>query len=178
MGTWAVIASGQSLTSAQVEAVRKFRARGVMHGMIAVSNVGIDLAPDADVLASHDSRWWRAHPAAFKFSGRKFCRHPVEGTEHFIPPIMGGCNSGLFAMEIAARVLGARKIILLGLDMGGTHYFGRYTDVNLTNTTPAKFRKHIRQFKTWVHREIDVVNCTPGTELLQFRLSSLEKELS
>lgn len=42
---WAILASGQSLKPEHVEQVRQARSDGRIKGVIAVSNVGLDLAP-------------------------------------------------------------------------------------------------------------------------------------
>lgn len=174
MGTWAVIASGPSLTGEQVEYIRQARSDGRIDGFIAVSNVALDFAPDADAIVSHDSKWWRVNSKAFDLKMRKFCRMVLSGTEHFIPRIKNGCNSGLMAMEVAHKIYGADRIIILGFDMGGTHYFGAHPD-SLKNTTPLRFKEHIAQFITW--RGCPVINCTPNSNLKAFPLIPLKDVL-
>lgn len=49
-------------------------------------------------------------------------------------------NSGVFAIRVA-RYLGARKIILLGFDGHGSHYFGEHPSP-LKNTTEARRKVH------------------------------------
>jgi hypothetical protein len=85
-----------------------------------------------------------------------------------------GCNSGLQGMRVAQDILGASKIVLLGFDMHGTHYFGPHPRP-LANTAPARFKAHIAQFRTWTGCE--VVNCTPGSELKQFPMADLNEVL-
>lgn len=136
--TWVVLASGQSLNQDQIEFVRNARKYGKIKGFIAVSNVGIDLAPDADALVSHDAKWWVANPKAKLFSGRKFSRMIVGGIETFMPFIRSGCNSGLMAMDVAKTIFKADRIIILGFDMHGTHYFGPHSK-GLKNTTDKRF---------------------------------------
>lgn len=170
METWVIIASGESLTEADVERVRMGKVAGVVQGVIAVSNVGIDKAPWADALVSHDAKWWGAYGKAFQFAGRKFCRTQLRGTEQFLPSVLTGCNSGLMAMEVAYRVFGAERIVLLGFDMHGSHYFGKHPD-GLVNTTDAKWRRHISQFDGW--RGCPVVNCTQGSALNCFPKAEL-----
>lgn len=165
LDTWAVVATGQSLKKEDVDYLRGRCC------VAAVSNA-FELAPWADALISHDGKWWQAYPEALKFTGRKFCRNMVDGTEQFIPPI-SGCNSGLMAMCVA-KMLGAKRIILVGIDMHGTHYFGRHhrtykmgkVEVELNNTTANRFKRHLLQFK--VFQGPEVVNCNPESALQQF----------
>lgn len=168
---WAVIASGQSLTLCQVVKCLQARDAGILTGIIAVSNVGIDLCPQADALVSHDGNWWARKPDAMKFKGRKFCRNARAGVQVFIPASTKGCNSGLMAMEVAYQVFKAKKLLLLGFDMHGTHYFGAHPK-GLKNTAEAGFNRHIGQFKAW--KGCPVINCTPDSALKQFPFQSLK----
>lgn len=167
---WAVLASGQSLTEEQVCICRKARSEGRIGGIIAVSNVGLDLMPDADAIVSHDRKWWDANPEAINLSPIKYCRTHKNGTKTFIPFIRTGCNSGLMAMDVAYRIYNADLILLLGLDMHGTHYFGPHQN-GLKNTTNKRFQEHIRQFDFW--NGCDVINCTPDSSLRKFPFRTL-----
>lgn len=169
MQTWVVIASGQSLNISDCEYIRLAKVSGAIHGVVAVSNVGIDFAPWADALVSSDDAWWKAHKQAFSFIGRKFCRHELVGTEQYITSI-NGCNSGLMAMFIAKDVFKAERIILLGFDMKGTHYFGPHPK-ELKNTTEKRFKDHIGQFR--IFPKISVINCTPDSDLSMFPKAKL-----
>lgn len=73
-----------------------------------------------------------------------------------------------------ARKLGAKKLILLGFDMHGTHFFGKHPEP-LKNATEKIFKTHIGQFNGF--SGCDVVNCTQGSALQRFRFSTLEEEL-
>jgi hypothetical protein len=142
--------------------------------VVAVSDA-YKLAPWADALVSHDSVWWDAHPDALSFQGRKFCSRKVPGTEHL--PRDGSypsdCNSGLQGMRVA-QSMGASRILLLGFDMRGTHFFGRHPQP-LRNTTPKRFRTHIAQFKRW--HGCEVINCTPNSALTKFRFMDIQDAL-
>lgn len=166
----AVLASGQSLTDEQVEYVRKAREYGRLNYVLAVSNVGLDKAPWADALVSHDSKWWHSNKSSFEFRGIKFSRMGLAGTQKFIPEHKSGCNSGYMAMQIARDIYKAHQIILLGFDMHGTHYFGEHTS-GLKNTSESDFKRHIMQFDSWTGAE--VINCTPDSALTQFERKSL-----
>jgi len=75
-----------------------------------------------------------------------------------------------------ARAMGASRILLLGFDMHGTHYFGRHVSP-LHNTSAGGFKRHIGQFQLW-RGGCDVVNCTPGSALTQFAFGRLEDFVS
>lgn len=175
MPAFVIIASGQSVTKEQIDSVRK---SGIP--FIAVSNVGIDLAPDAEALVSFDTDWWVAYPEAMTFKGDKFSRFGGYGRKEFRLPFTGGCNSGLFAMFIARDVYKATRLILLGFDMHGTHYFGAHerkksTGRVLTNTDKQKFNLHKSQFRRFSGCE--VVNCTPLSALEIFPKRPLDDML-
>jgi hypothetical protein len=141
---------------------------------IAVSDA-FKIAPWASALVSNDRAWWENNKPAYKFAGRKFAAASFSGVECLRRDGIynGGINSGLQAMR-AAQLLGATKIILLGFDMRGGHYFGPHPHP-LKNTTAKRFLKHIEQFKKW--RGCPVMNCTPGSALKQFPMSTIEREL-
>lgn len=171
MSTFAILATGQSLTQEDVEYVRgKCR-------VIAVSNA-YTLAPWADALVSNDARWWKAHPEAFEFAGRRFC---YEWVDRRVERIKGrhnfryGINSGLRGALIANDLFRATRILLLGFDMHGTHYFGPHTHAKLKNTDANRFAIHIKQFDHWDGCE--VTNCTPNSALQKFPIKDLREVL-
>lgn len=172
--TWVVIASGHSLTKEQVELVKAARDSGRIKGVIAVSNVGLDKAPWADALVSHDSKWWHSNLEAFAFKGRKFCRMMVGRLEQYIPSPPQACNSGYMAMQVARDVFKAQRVLLLGFDMHGTHYFGNHP-AGLKNPTPQKFAMYLRQFEGW--QGPAVLNCTPDSALKLFPFVKIENAL-
>ncbi|WP_202844798.1 hypothetical protein [Luteimonas saliphila] len=134
------------------------------------------LAPWADVLVANDHAWWRKHPEAHQFSGRKFSANEIKGVERAKPCTFGSRgNSGVLALDVV-RNLGAKRVILLGLDMHGTHFFGPYKN-GCTNTTEAKRRIHVAQFKQWRRRNpgIEVTNCTEGSALTCFPMARLDE---
>lgn len=170
MTTCVVLATGESLSLEQVEHARSAHAERRCKS-VAVSNA-YQLAPWADAMVANDMRWWRQHPDALKFAGRRFCGADYGGTERLMPQPMFpvGCNSGLQAMRVAL-MLDARRIILLGLDMKGTHYFGKHP-ASLKNSTPADFQRMLQQFHRW-KSQADVINCSPGSALTCFKTASL-----
>lgn len=171
MSNFAVIASGQSLTKEYCLKIKSARELGIIQGVIAVSNVGIDHAPWADVLVSHDTSWWRSYSEANAFKGWKYSCHGDRDIRSYKPPVVG-CNSGLMAMFIARDEFKAKKILLIGFDMHGTHYFGKHERDKLVNTDQRRFNAHISQFKMF--HGCDVVNCTPNSALDLFTKSPLD----
>ena len=144
-------------------------------GVIAVSDA-FRLAPWADALVSNDARWWRANPDAHQFAGRKFSYEWVRGVEPIKAkhPYRIGINSGLRAMCVAQEYFGATKLLLLGFDMHGTHYFGRHGRL-LPNTDERKFQRFIKEFDKWSGCE--VLNCTPGSALNLFPVADIHEIL-
>jgi hypothetical protein len=157
--TFAVLATGPSMS----ETV----ARSVMLrcNVVAVSDA-YRLAPWADALASQDVAWWRANPDALEFTGRKFCgASEIKGVER-VPGISSGSNSGLLALHVAVK-LGATRILMLGFDMQGSHYFGPHQKP-LKNTTADRYRVFKEQFARFQPRGVKILNCTPGSALAAY----------
>jgi hypothetical protein len=143
---------------------------------VAVSDA-YTLAPWADALVSNDAMWWKVHAAAVDtFPGRKFagCRVPeIEALP--VSPVFGlGSNSGLQGMRVAV-LLGATRILLLGFDMRGDHFFGKHP-APLRNTTTIRYQILRKQFDRW--RGCPVINCTPGSALKQFPFMTFEEAMA
>jgi hypothetical protein len=68
------------------------------------------------------------------------------------------------------------KILLLGADMKGTHFFGPHTKSGLRNSSPVQFKMMKNQFAAMKH--LPVVNCSPDSELECFRKGDLRVELA
>lgn len=170
MTTCVVLATGESLSPEQVAHVQKAHAEGRCKA-VAVSNA-YQLAPWAEAMVSNDMKWWKQHPQALHFVGRKFCGADYKGTERLSPVVMfpTGTNSGLQAMRVSL-MLGATRILLLGLDMKGTHYFGKHPQ-ELRNSTPGDFQRMLSQFRRW-QSATEVINCSPGSALNCFKMARL-----
>lgn len=159
MTTWAVLATGPSMSQSVADAVRgKCR-------VVAVSDA-YKLAPWADILVSTDEAWWNAHPEAQGFAGARYTgaplHRPIRGVER-LPTATTGTNSGLLGCH-AAYAMGATRLLLCGFDMRGDHFFGRHP-APLKNTTPDRFVALRKQFSFWAPRGLEIVNCTPGSAL-------------
>ncbi len=133
--TAVILCTGESAGRVDLDAVRRWPRIAVNDGYI--------LDPTADALYACDPRWWEWHgPAVDKsFPGRKFCsaapvaaRWKAElltierkpGLSRTPGTIYTGGevgNSGAQAINLA-YLLGARRIVLVGMDMRGKHFFG------------------------------------------------------
>jgi hypothetical protein len=170
--TWAVVASGESVTAAVAARVRHLPC-------VAVSD-GFKLAPWARALVSSDSPWWRKTEGALKFAGDKWSMSGFEGTSRIIPH---GCigthtNSGLVGVDRAVTYYGAKRVLLLGIDMVGTHFFGPHK--SLTNTTPERFEFFMAQFAAYAEEMrpgVEIINCSPISALEVFPKRALEDVL-
>jgi hypothetical protein len=164
---FAVLATGQSLTQDQADAVNG-RCR-----VVAVSNA-YKFAPWADALASCDASWWKNNPEAMEFAGRKFTTAPdwqgLSGLER-VPGVSSGTNSGLLGLMVAVK-LGATRILLLGYDMQGTHFFGAHP-APLRNPNAARFEVFQKQFSGYKPRGVEIINCTPGSALRTYPMGDL-----
>lgn len=169
MTTWSVLATGTSLTPAVVAAVRG-RCKAAV-----VSNAYL-LMPDADILVSADAAWWAEHPAALEFPGPKFGAMPewlvVPGVQRIES---NGTNSALLAC-MAAVQLGATRILLIGLDLKGSHFFGDHP-APLFNPTEQQFERFRRQFERYRPSDVEILNCTPGSTLACYPMANLEDAL-
>lgn len=149
--------------------------------VIAVSDC-YKLAPWADALVSQDRPWWMHHKEAQKFAGRKFTGShwdSVEGVERvaFEGVIASGTNSALLACHVAVKIFEAKELILLGVDMQGSHFFGPHPEP-LKNTLPRRFEEMKKQFARWPHKGVQVWNATPGSALTCFPMRSLDECLA
>jgi hypothetical protein len=183
-----LIASGPSLTKEDVEAV-KGKARAV-----AINN-SHELAHWADLLYACDLRWWQRYKP--EFSGMKYCPHEGACKEFGLTYVRGvhrpgisvtpdkihyGSNSGFQAMNLAVH-LGAKRILLLGYDMGFSdgrrHWHEDHKGIG--NPDKNSFRRWLLAFqeaKPQLEKlGIEVVNCSRKTALTVFRQSTIEREL-
>lgn len=165
--TFCVLCTGPSLTQAVVDAVRGMR-------VIAVNNA-YEMSPWAEALAANDMAWWKHNPQAKEFAGRKFSTNILSGVERVISSnVLTESCSGVLGLEVA-KILGATRVLLLGVDFHGSHYFGEYTN-GLKNTTDQRRKVHARQFEAWgkANKGIEVFNCTEGSALKCFPMARLE----
>jgi hypothetical protein len=197
-GTVVCIASGPSLTTEDCEYVRGKAT------VIAV-NDAVRLAPWADVLYSSDRVWWTKNKKRVKdFAGLrvKVATKPWVKTDVRKYPFNDGGililknygdhglelqsdgirniqNSGSAAINVAVH-LGAKRILLLGYDMGVSKGRAHFYD-----TKPVAIRSPYIWFrqltKTMVKplkaAGIDVINCSRETALEHFPRQPLREAL-
>lgn len=166
MTTWAVLASGPSMSQGLVNSLR-----GRCH-VAAVSNTW-QLAPWADAVVSADAAWWAENPEALMHAGAKYGAMPawlaIPGVER-IPA--NGVNSALLAVKVAVHK-GARRVLLYGLDLKGAHYFGDHP-APLFNPGEREFERFRRQFERYhVPGDVEIFNCTPGSTLTCYPFADL-----
>jgi hypothetical protein len=171
--TWAVIATGASLLPAP-----ELVARKVAHlPTVAVSDA-FRIAPWAKALIACDGKWWRANFDALRFPGEKWCANGVQMVPRYPQRRCIGTttNSGLLGIDCAIR-LGADRVLVLGVDMKGTHYFGPHR--TLPNTTPKRFAELIEQFENYARQcSAEVINCNRDSALDVFPKMTLDEALA
>lgn len=166
--TWAILATGPSMSRALADSVRSVKT-------IAVSDA-FRLAPWADALVSADRKWWTANPDARQFAGQKYmAMRDLDDQVERVNTSINGINSGLLALHVAVK-LGAKRILLLGFDMHGGHFFGPHAEP-LSNTTEKRFEVFKRQFAAYRPAGVEILNCTPGSSLNCYPMANLEDVL-
>lgn len=167
MNCWIVLAPGPS-ASAEL-------AARIQHLPVVAVGCAFELAPWAQIIAASDAAWWRSYPVAMASKAAKFTMGTKRDVEQVRIDALGAVvNSGVLGLECAARA-GAKRILLLGADMHGTHFFGAYTN-GLRNTAPHQRMQHMKQYETWgkLNRGVQVLNCTPGSALNCFPKADLD----
>lgn len=135
--------------------------------VVAVSDAW-HLAPWADALVATDEAWWKAHPDALRFAGKRFGLMPsfrlVAGVER-LTIATTDTNSGLFGLMVAVH-LGATRVLLCGVDLNrpGNHFFGRHP-APLKPTSVHRMEDFKRQFSHYKPRGIEIINCSPSSAL-------------
>jgi hypothetical protein len=198
MSVWFLLASGPSLTQADVDAVRG-------HGTVVAINCTIANAPWADILYACDAKWWRHYsrseeygPVLRMFKGERCClKTPgidtpegVNALPYEDAPGLGrsliraGGNSGYQAINFA-YLRGARTIVLLGYDMqatgGRNHHhpdhpqrLGNF-DARMAANCAPKFSQLADDLRS---EGVRVINCTRSTALRCFERMPLEHALA
>jgi hypothetical protein len=193
-GTVLVLGSGPSLTKSDVD-----YAAARVDAVIAV-NDAYKLIPNATALYAADAHWWGWHQGAAAhtsargmhypaFTGRfKYClkqtpysdvlilkKGPETGLSLDPAAVALGRNSVYQAVNVGIH-FGGTRILLLGVDMQGEHFFGRHPN----NTLPP-FATCIQRFETMVKplklAGVEVINCTRKTALKVFPCVQLEDAL-
>ena len=194
-----VIASGPSLSDAQLARVHAARWPDAHCHVITVNNTcarvpWADCTYFGDYLALREyvpklrppagdvhGEWWTQDKAGAERWGLQLVasgNRPGLGTER----VHLNGNSGAQAINLAT-LFGARRVLLLGFDMkfgpgGQKHWFGNHP-APLVQT--CLFDEWIHKFeaiaKDAIAMGVEIVNCTPGSALPWFRMSTIEEEL-
>lgn len=208
--TVVILASGPSLTADQCAAVKAWR-EVLSQGMrrVIVINTTFRMAPWADVLYACDAPWWKAadqesarlgfknywEEATARFNGELWTQDEVAKRDFGVNRIESqrnaglgkrpgvihqGGNGGFQAINLAYQA-GAKRLILLGFDMHGTHWHGKYTN-GLPNTPAHLFGTWIKNFEALARdlkaEGLEVLNSTPGSALQCFDTADLEATLA
>lgn len=188
--TAVVLASGPSLTTSQVDVVRAAGARAI------TTNTTWKLAPWADVHYACDLLWHKINLPAMPPENRRKCwtqdrasaeRWQLNWIRQAARPGLGtkdlhvNGNSAFGAINLA-YLFGARRILLLGCDMrevgGKKHWHPDHPKPCVQNMP----------FKEWLFKSValardlkaagcEVINCTPGSAITVWPMSTIEKEL-
>lgn len=188
---WIVAATGESLTPAIAE-----QCRG--HNVIAV-NDAYRLMPFAQVLYASDAEWWRLHKGCPGFAGEKWSTYgeTVQPEQHFGLNLIRGCkgygrgfsfhpniihwcgNSGFQAINLAL-LRGATRVIMVGFDMQGSHFFGEHPPMPRRTAIKRSYPhwiKHFEKAAELLPPHIRIINATEGSALKCFPMMSLAEAL-
>jgi len=183
--TIAILGSGPSLCREDVAVLVAARVR-----ILAINNAH-EIAPEADVLFAADRQWWDWNLGVPSFNGLKYTlerpgRHVWprvqqlkkgrHGALHREPDTLGtGYTSGFSAINLAVH-LGAARIVLLGYDMHGRHFFGEHP-----NHTVPPFAMAIPMFDRLIaplaDLGIEILNASPRTAITAFPRATLAEAL-
>jgi hypothetical protein len=197
--TAVILAGGPSLTADQVMHVWACSHDDDPTTKVIAVNRCYTLAPWADVFYAGDYMFWKKHidrMKKVKGTHTQFWTQDRAAHEHFhlnyvkgvnreglgIGLLHTGGNSGAQAINLAFH-WGCRRILLLGMDMkegpkGEKHWHGDHEKDLVQKQTFAewihRFEKIAADLKA---RGCEVVNCSPGSALPWFRMSTIEEEL-
>lgn len=192
--TVVIVASGPSAPSVPLE-LAKGKARFMS------INTSWKLAPWSDVLFACDWAWWAHANGCPEFTGMKMtvdrkaaekfrdvhlvnCRKPDDRLVlEPIGTVGWGGNSGFHTLNIAVQA-GARKVILVGMDMTlakGVHWHGKHPG-NMNNPKPGNVERW-RRAVDGAARVIEplgirVINCSPISALQKYPKMTFEEALA
>lgn len=166
-----ILAPGESMSQELADSLRG-------EPCVVVNNV-YQLAPSAMALCAQDHAWWREHPDAKQFAGRKFSANKIDGVEQvFSDYVQRASSSGVLALEVARRlclILGIRDINLHGFNNKGSHYHGPHPEP-LQNTSAERFAFFESQLaalgKEMKKAGFRIINRTPDTALTCFEIAA------
>jgi hypothetical protein len=182
------VASGPSLTPEDVNYCRG-------KAEVIVVNDNWRLAPWADYLYATDYQWWKHYlpEVREKFSGKLLTVDEAAHDRLGVPWVRGkdepglskrrdilhtGDNSGYAAINFAYH-LGAERIVLLGYDMQGTHWFGDHPPEFCTlNDFPDYLSNFPKLAEDLLCEGVRVINATRSTALECFPRMTIEEALA
>lgn len=190
-----VVAGGPSVDVKQIRLLGIARSRDLIRA-IAI-NDAVYLCWWADIAYACDRRWWAWHGSLPRFVGQRLTLFANDDgvidfdqvgfltkgkLEPFDPDpaaLTTGSNSGYQAVHLAAH-LGASRIVLVGFDMHGDHWFGHHPA--LVRGSDSPFETFKKKFAGLAHAlsgmGVEVVNATPGSALTCFPCVDLTTEIS
>lgn len=162
------IASGPSLTDDQCLEVKRSG-----HPTIAVNNSWM-MAGFARILYAGDLAWWDMYHGYCSFTGERWTNSPRAADKYGLKlhKVYGAHSSGQRAIELAIQQ-GAKRVILIGYDChvnGGAHW---HPDHAGKNPDAARCAKWLQQYRSLQTKGAEIINCTPGSALTQFRRGDL-----
>lgn len=184
--TVVILAGGASLTREDVDFCRG-KAR------VVAINDAYRLAPWADLIYACDARWWDVHfERVAGLEGMKVTHSAEAAARYRLSLIIGraapglsfnpsfvhlGNNGGYQALNIVT-LMGATRILGLGYDMKGRHWFGDHPP---ECSKPANFARWIANFAT-VPPDLGrigavFINCSRDTALTCFPRMTIEEAL-
>lgn len=160
------------------------------------------LLPFADILYACDAAWWNMHKGVREFGGERWSSHGLcrksndksdAARDHGLLLVAGrdshegfsldpdcihyGSNSGFQAVNMAI-LLGATRIILVGFDMRGTHFFGKHPKGLRNATSFVNFIRAFERAAKYLPKHITILNATPGSALRCFPMVDLHVALA
>lgn len=181
-----ILASGESLSVNQCEAVNRWRADYPEMRKVIAINTTFKRAPWADVIYACDKLWWDLYynEVNATCTGELWTQDAQAAKEHGIhwvrsiranklakePGLISqGENSGLQALGLAYQSA-ARTVYLLGFDMKGGHWHGDHPDTLNKQNRYDVFLKNFAEFSADVDKtpDFDVFNCTPQSAMKSF----------
>ncbi len=180
--TAVILAGGPSLDLAQIRHVAMARLEG--HCRVIAVNDAVFPAWWADWLHCSDNKWWVWHRnTATKFAGIKTTQDetvPVgwgvkllrnTGETGFDPDpscLRTGASGAYQALHCAVHA-GVKRVLLLGVDMTGGHWFGLHPD-GMDQGCDAMLANWPTMLPALEERGVEVVNCS-----MESRLDCFEK---
>lgn len=168
------IASGPSLIAEDCAAVEKA-------GLPAIAvNSSWKLARFAGVVYAGDLAWWKEYGGEIDIDAERWtCSSRAAKLYGLKLHKAGGeYNSGLRAVQLAVH-FGAKRVLLLGYDASvkaGTHWHGSHEKTK--NPDEARCEKWRRQFSKLDTKDVEVINCTPGSALECFPKMTLTEAMT